>query len=63
MVVRRLRQWRISTVLVCVNTSPPPHPKSPLVDPVELFFMGKGGALYTTGTKAAADILIPYEAL
>ena len=48
-------------MLVCVNMHPPEHPKGPLVDPVEFFFMGKGGALYTTGTKAAGDIMVPFE--
>lgn len=50
-------------LLVCVNMNPPDHPKGPLVDPVEFFFMGKGGALYTTGTKAAGDVMVPYEVM
>lgn len=48
-------------LLVYVNTQPAPHPKGPLVDPVELVFMGRGGALVTTGTRAAGDVLDPYE--
>lgn len=51
-------------LLVCVNMSPPPHPKGELTDPVELIFMSsKGQALVTTGTRAAADVMTPYEAL
>lgn len=50
-------------LLVCVNMHPPEHPKGPLVDPVEFIFMGKGGALYTSGTRAAADIMNGYEVL
>lgn len=56
--------WDEFLFLVCVNTSPQPrYYKGPLVDKVELFFMGKGGALCATGTKAAADVIITHEAL
>lgn len=48
-------------LIVCVNFDPPEHPKGPLVDPIEFFLMGKGGAVYTTGTRAAADIMNPFE--
>lgn len=50
-------------LLIYVNTAPPPHPKGPLVDPVELVFMGRDGILVSTGTRAAADVLDPYEVL
>lgn len=50
-------------LLACVNMNPEPHPKGPLVDPVELIFVGRGGALHTTGTRAAADVMNPYEVL
>lgn len=51
-------------LLVYVNMDPAPHPKGPLTDPVELIFMStKGNALVTTGTRAAADVLAPYEVL
>lgn len=51
-------------MLVCINFDPPPHPKGELVDPVELIFMSsKGNALVTTGTRAGADVMCPYEVL
>lgn len=51
-------------LLVYVNMQPAPHPKGELTDPVELIFMStKGQALVTTGTRAAADVMAPYEAL
>ncbi len=52
-------------LLVYVNTQPPLHPNF-LIDPVELVFMSMkrmGGALVTTGTRAAADVMDPYEVL
>lgn len=50
-------------LLVYVNAQPAPHPKGPLTDPVELVFMGRGGALYTTGTRAAGDVMNGFEVL
>lgn len=50
-------------LLVYVNMQPPPHPKGELTDPVEFIFMSRGGALVTTGTRAAADVMAPYEEL
>lgn len=48
-------------LLVYVNTEPMEHPKGKLVDPVELIFIGRDGALVSSGTRAAADALLGYD--
>lgn len=53
-------------LLVAVNMDPPPHPnvtQTKLIDAVELIFMtgGQINSLVSTGTRAAADVMLPYK--
>lgn len=54
-------------LVVAVNTTPDPHPardKDPILDPVELIFMSYiSQCLVRTGTRAAGDVMAPYEVL
>lgn len=53
-------------LLVYVNTAPSykdSRVRMGLVDPVEFIFLSPGGVLLSTGPRAAADVMAPFELL
>lgn len=69
-IVNKTRQFEILAntynellLLIYVDAYPPPHPGGELVDPVELYFLNNNGIIVSTGTRAGADALTPFEAL
>ncbi len=50
-------------LLVHIDFQPRQQDHGTLVDPAEAFFMGRGGAIVTTGIRAGADIFAAYDVL